>query len=157
MDKAILLTRLTKCEDENNELYQCYKDATKKYFDTEEKKFNQLIKDIKYLSNIQYDFSKLSEGAKSFDITRRDYRELCDMVCMIIGDSISDLCNHTRNGIITSPSKFEDYCPFYSNDLVVYGNSDNKVFLYEGKKYYLIETKVEETPYYTIHCSSIEI
>lgn len=157
MDKAILLTRLTKYEDTNNPLYQCYIDATQKTFDTEEKKFTQLINDIKYLTEIQYDFSLLSKGADIFDITRRDYRELCDMVCMIIGDSISDLCNHTRNGIITVPSRFEDYCPFYSNDIVVYGNSDNKVFMYEGKKYYLIETKLEETPYYTIKCSSIEL
>ena len=156
MDKAILLTRLTKCEDENNELYQCYKDAIQKYFDTEEKKFTQLIKDIKYLSNIQYDFSKLSEGAKSFSITRRDYRELCDMVCILIGDSLTELCKYTKDGIVTAPTKFEDYCPFYSTSLVVYGSNIHDTVKYEGKTYKVLDTKLEQSQYYSIYCSTLD-
>lgn len=155
MDKAILLTKLNKCNDESNIVYACYINATVKSFDNDIMAFNQHIKDIKILNAIQYDFTILSEEARKMELTRRDYRELCDAVCMIIGDRINELCKHSREPIITEPTHFEDYCPFANAEKVVYGNVPVN-FKYFGEYYKVIDTKLEESPYYTIYCSEIE-
>lgn len=155
MDKAVLLTKLTRCEDESNIVYACYINATSKSFENDIMAFEQHIKDIKVLTAIQYDFTILSEEAAKMEITRRDYRELCDAVCMIIGDRIDEICRHSREPIVTKPSQFEDYCPFSHADKVVYGNVDDK-FRFFGEMYKVVDAKLEESPYYTIWCSEIE-
>lgn len=155
MDKAILLTKLNKCEDESNIVYACYINATSKSFENDIIAFEQHIKDIKVLNAIQYDFTILSEEASKMELTRRDYRELCDAVCMIIGDRINELCKYSKEPIITKPSQFEDYCPFPNEDKVVYGSVNNS-FRFFGETYIVVNTKLEETPYYTIWCNEID-
>ena len=156
MDKAILLTKLSQCEDETNFLYLSYLDATQTEFESETKKFETLISELKTLSELQYNFNELSTKAQEFGISRRDYRELCDMVCIIIGDSITELCKYTKDGIVTVPTKFEDYCPFYSTSLVVYGSNIHDTVKYEGKIYKVLDTKLEQSQYYSIYCSTLD-
>lgn len=155
MDKALLITKLNKCEDTNNVLYNCYSNAFQNNYESLSEEFDQHIADLKTISEIMYDFDSLTTESAKFGISRRDYRELCDMVCTIIGDRINEICKQSKEPIITKPSKFEDYCPFTSDDMVVYGNID-RLFKYDGEIYRVVESKLEETPYYIVYCNSIE-
>ena len=154
---AILLNKVIKCEQPDNFLYQCYLDTNKKLYDTEN--FNNLINDLKILCEMQYDFSLLSSESKKFNVNRRDYKAMCEMICVLIGDAIKDICNHSREPIITSPTNFEDYCHFKSAELVLYGNSnlEDSIITYDGKKYKVVDSQVEQTPYYMIYCNLLEL
>ena len=119
MDKAILLTKLNNYENTDFELYKYYLDATSKLYTSEKVEFETCMNDIKILTNKQYDFDWLTENSKIFECNRREFKALCDDVCVILGNRINELCKHTREPIITKPSKFEDYCPFETESLVV--------------------------------------
>lgn len=161
MNSAILLTKLGAYEDTSFELYKYYVDATSKSFIDPVTEFNTCIEDIKKLTNYQYDFAWLSENASKFEVNRRDFKTLCDDVCVLLGNRVQELCKHTRSYIVTKPSKYEDYCPFSSETLVAYGNpntikSSNYVS-YDGNKYSIIDCKLEESPYYIVYCSTFNL
>ena len=154
MSNPTLLRDLIEQEDTNNILYKCYNDSIIEYENIEDK-FHILIEDIKQLSELQYDFKLLTSTAKKFNVSRRDCRDLCDMICEILGDDITSLCR--QNSIVVSPSKYEDYCPYSNESLVLYGNADKNYIKYDGKIYGIVDTKLEETPYYTIYCSLLDM
>lgn len=133
MTNPTLLNMLIKNECIDIMAYRCYKDTLIEYANDIDK-FNLLIADIKLLSDIQYDFQTLSIESKKLNITRRDYRELCDMICIIIGDVINEM-NKYNQLIVTRPSQFEDYCPFPHEDLVAYGKVNDTTFNYDGNTY----------------------
>jgi len=158
MNNAILLTKLNNYDDTSFELYQYYINATSKSFSDPAQEFSTCIENIKRLTSCQYDFGWLSENAKQFGVNRRDFKALCDDVCVLLGNRIQELCEHTREYIVTKPSKYEDYCPFPSEALVAYGNPKNialpNIVNCDGSKYTLIDSKLEESPYYIVYCSS---
>lgn len=156
MDNAILLTKLNNYENKDFELYKYYINATSFNFINETIEFNVCMQSLKELIEKQYDFEWLAENAKIFEVSRRDFRSLCDDVCILLGNRIEELCKYTKVPIYTKPSKFEDYCPFANEIMVVYGNFNNYVTI-EGKHYIIIDTKLESTPYYNIYCNIIEL
>lgn len=155
MNNAILLIQLSNLNDDSFELFNYYKIGTTKVFEDEIATFNACVNALKNLINLQYDFEWLTINAKKFETTRRDFRNLCDDVCDLLGNRIEELCKHTRKPIITKPTKFEDYCPFPSDSLVVYGNQISNISI-DGKLYKIVNTKIESTPYYTIYCNQID-
>lgn len=157
MDKAILLTKLATFNDNNFEPYRYYLDATSTVFEDEKDEFDTCIEDLKKLVDYQYDFAWLSENASIMECNRREFKALCDDVCVLLGNRIDELCKHTRNPIFTTPSKFEDYCPFTNEAYVVYGNNNENTIKHDGKVYRVIETKLESTPYYNIYVSQLDI
>lgn len=160
MDKAVLLTKLNNCNDKTFELYDYYLNATSKSFSDASEEFNVCIKNIKTLTDNQYDFSWLSENSERFGVNRREYKSLCDDVCSLLGNRIQELCCHTRDYIIVKPSNYEDYCPFSRESLVAYGNPNiikRNGFNYDGKTHNIICSKIEESPYYTIFCSTFDL
>lgn len=154
MNIVILLNKLNTCEDQNLELYQHYLNAVYNRHDNLVDEFNACIDSIKYLTNKQYDFNWLSENSKIFNVTRRDFRELCDSVCVLLGNKLNDIGKQTREPIITEPTRYEDYCPYNNEKLVLYGNYDGPIRI-DGKLYNKIDTKLESTPYYNINCSML--
>ena len=154
MNIVILLNKLNTCEDQNLELYQHYLNAVYNRHDNLVDEFNACIDSIKYLTNKQYDFNWLSENSKIFNVTRRDFRELCDSVCVLLGNKINDIGKQTKEPIITKPTRYEDYCPYNNENLVLYGNYDGPIRI-DGKLYNKIDTKLESTPYYNIYCSML--
>ena len=160
MNNAILLTKLSKMDDLSFELYTYYIDATSKSFLDEITEFNTCINDLKKLTECQYDFAWLSKNASKFEVNRRDFKSLCDDVCMLLGNRIEELCKHNKTPIVTKPTKYEDYCPFASEELVAYGripySHGNNNIIFDGNSYNIIDTKLEISPYYTIYCNLIE-
>lgn len=156
MDKAVLLTKLSGYNDRSFELYEHYLNATSKSFVDEKEEFDTCISSIKKLTEKQYDFGWLSENAAEFECNRRDFKALCDDVCVLLGNRIDELCKHTRNPIVTKPTKFEDYCPFTSETLVAYGSNVTEVRV-DGKVCRVVDTKLESTPYYNIYVSQLDI
>lgn len=157
MDSAVLLKKLIDSNNEEMSLYRAYKDAIDNSYATPEEAFNQCIYDLKMMSQAQYDFGWLTREARLFEVTRRDYRELCDMVCAMLGDKINDLCYQP---IYVKPSNFEDYCPFGGTDIVMYckhpfsvgdgvSNSDKEMYTIE-------DVKLEKSPYYEIFIHKLE-
>jgi hypothetical protein len=155
MDQAVLLNKLMNCKDESIELYRFYLYALDMSLEPVDM-FNKCINAIKYLVDKQYDFQWIFVNAKQFNVTRKDFKDLCDDVCMILGDRINEICKYSKFPIITKPTNFENYCPFNSDTLVVYGEFTEPV-KYEGKIIRTIETKTEKTPYYCIHCTSLDL
>ena len=157
MDTAILLTKLSQLNNLEFDLYNYYVDATIRSFENSTEEFNTCIKDLKELVGKQYDFSWLTENATEFGCNRREFKQLCDDVCTLLGNRIDEVCRHTRTPIITKPTKFEDYCPVSTESLVAYGNFSHERILIDGKPYNIIDTKLENTPYYSIYVKTIEL
>lgn len=156
MDNAVLLTKLSNYDDVSFDLFNYYVNATSKTFADNIEEFNTCIENIKKLTELQYDFSWLSENANEFGCNRRDFKTLCDDVCSLLGNRINELCKHTKTPIVTKPSNFEDYCPYSKEMLVAYGSSITSVRV-DGKLCKIIETKLESTPYYNIYISQLDL
>ena len=156
MTDAILLNKLiTDFNNDDNFLFQCYKHSLSESGFTES--FNQCISDLKALSNLSYDFKQLTNYATSMNITRRDIRQLCEILSSILGETITQLCNQNRELIITTPSRFEDFCPYPKAELVLYSTSISDIPIkYDSYMYKIIESKPENTPYYYIYCHLLE-
>lgn len=152
---VVLLTKLSNLSDQSYELFNYYLIATNKTFSDEVEEFETCIKSLAELSDRQYDFAWLTENAKRLEASRRDFRDLCEAVCVLIGNRIDELCKYSRVPIITKPTKFEGACPFGSEALVAYGNVEGSVKV-DGVTCKIIETKIESTPYYNIKCSMID-
>lgn len=161
MTEAILLNRLI--NEHNNEdsfLYQCYKHSQITIVDSI-RAFDQCVSDLKDLSDLSYDFNALSEYSKSHGFTRRDIRQLCEALSSILGEAITELCSQGDGYIITTPTCFEDFCPFPKAELVLYGVKEKTVAVgktvnYNGYTYEVVETRPENTPYYFIYCHLLE-
>lgn len=154
----ILLTKLSKYDDKSFELFHFYLNATSSISEDSTEDFNVCIDNLKYLTNKQYDFKWLSENAAAFGVNRRDFKSLCDDVCVLLGYKIEEICKYSKEHIITRPTRFEDYCPFNDGDLVEYGykiDIDDNI-KYNGDRYRVIDKKLESTPYYNIYCSLLE-
>ena len=157
MDKAVLLTKLSNYDDTSFELFQYYLNATSKSFVDEKEEFDTCISSITRLTEKQYDFRWLSENASKFECNRRDFKALCDDVCVLLGNRINEICRRDNDRpIITIPSKFEDYCPFVNESLVAYGNCTDAIRI-DGKLCKIIDTKLENTPYYSIYVHSLDL
>lgn len=156
MTDAILLNKLiTEFNDSDNYLFQCYKDSLSESNVIES--FNQCITDLKVLSNLSYDFAELTNYATKMNITRRDVRQLCEILSSILGETITQLCNQNREFIVTTPSQFEDFCPYPKAELVLYSTSMSDIPIkYNGYMYEIVESKPENTPYYYIYCHLLE-
>lgn len=148
LDPAILMQKLYNIENEDSVILKAYKDTI------QSTELDILIDDIKKMTDVQYDFKFLTREKEYFSINRHDTRELCDMVCKLLGNRIEEIC---IKPIISKPSRYEDYCPFSSEDLIVYSVKplDNTLIMYEGRSYNILDTKHETTPYYSLYCSSI--
>lgn len=157
MDAAILLKRLIDSENTDTTIYKAYKNAIDNSYQSPNEEFTKCIEGLKILSQTQYDFKVLANESKLFDLSRRDYRELCDMICFMLGDKIKDLC---IKPIFTKPTQFEDYCPFVKNDIVIYSikplTPGFRIVNDDKETYHIIDSKLETTPYYEIYCHSIE-
>lgn len=154
--EVVLLTKLSTMDDRSYELFDYYVIATSQTFENEVEEFNTCIKCLQKLSDNQYDFAWLTENAKQLDASRRDFRNLCDNVCVLLGNRIEELCKHTRAPIVTAPANFDGACPFGSEQLVAYGNVDTTVRV-DGVLCKVVDTKIESTPYYNIKCSMIDM
>ena len=158
MENAILLTKLYNYNDKSLELYKYYDEAINRTH-SEVDDFNTCMNNLKTLVDKQYDFEWLTVNAQTFGVTRRDFRELCDSVCFIIGNAIEEICKYIKSPIIAAPSRLDEHCPFPTNDLVAYGNSNLERYQYiivDGKSHRVVETKVEQTPYYRIYCINFD-
>lgn len=157
MTDALLLNKLiNEYNDKNSFLFQCYKHSQleKNLVDA----FNQCISDLKALSELSYNFEALTKYSKQYNITRRDVRQLCEVLSSILGEAITQFCSQDRERIITKPSCFEDFCPYPKAELVVYSidNKVNSIVKYDGNIYEVIESRAENTPYYFIYCYLLE-
>ena len=107
--------------------------------------------------DIEKEYFYLDSNAKIFEVNRRDFKNLCDDVCILLGNRLEELCKYSRIPVIVKPSKYDDYCPMNSENLVVYGNHrEGERFSYDGKRYVIVDTKLESCPYYNIYCNSFE-
>lgn len=155
MEVVVLLDKLNSYNDESFELYRYYKIATTTDYSVES--FNNCINSLKDLVNKQYDFKNyIMPNATMFGCNRRDFTQLIDAVCTLLGNKIDEISKCSRIPIITSPSNFEDYCPFPSEDLVLYGKTNCYSVYHDGKQYRVIESKLESTPYYNIYCNTLD-
>lgn len=160
MNDGLLLNKLlTECNDENSFLYQCYIHSFATSNITES--FNKCVDDLKALSDLSYDFRKLSNYAAKYDMTRRDVRQLCEILSTILGETVNELCSNDREFIITKPTCFEDFCPYpkaeivlYNNDYVLLGN--HEIIKHDGYQYEIIDSRAEDTPYYYTRCYLLE-
>ena len=153
MDESILIKTLTEYTENDLYIKQVY-NRLGNINDSAGYEFNQYIKDLTSLSEKQYDFQWLTDEAGKLDITRRDFRNLCDKVCELIGYYIDELVS--SNIVITNGSGFEEYCPFTKHDLVWYTKHPLDIdteIIYDGKTYTTVNCKKEKTPYYDIYVS----
>ena len=67
MTSPVLLTKLSKFNNTDFELFSMYSNATSKSFETAADEFNTCIDNIKYLTEKQYDFSWITENDKIFE------------------------------------------------------------------------------------------
>ena len=118
--------------------------------------FEQVLSCLKKAIEKTYDFEFLSNEAILLQTNRREIVALLNVFAEMLGNKIEALCDVEY--IFTSPSKFEDYCPFPSNDLVLYTNRpvDTQIVIYDGDRYNILSKKLEDTPYYKIWCYELE-
>lgn len=117
--------------------------------------FTQLVQQIKYCLEKSYDFKYLSEEGAKLNVSRRDVRSLLDVFAEMLGNKIEELADHEY--LFVPPTKLEDYCPYPSEVLVLYTNKPlDNLPMYDGYKWDIIDTRLEETPYYSIYCSQID-
>lgn len=159
MESAVALKKLIDSNNEELSLFKAYKNAISSNFNSPSEAFTQCIKDLITISDAQYDFDWLTKEAKVLEINRRDFRNLCDDVCIMLGDKLQELC---IKEVITKPSKFEDYCPFSSEDIVMYttkpvDTTRSSTIFHDGNKYNLIDCKLESTPYYNLYVTKLEL
>ena len=76
MTSPVLLTKLSKFNNTDFELFNMYCNATSKSFETVADEFNTCIDNIKYLTEKQYDFSWITENAKTFEVNRGDFKNV---------------------------------------------------------------------------------
>ncbi len=159
MNIGILLNNLIIEKREDSILYNAYsKTLVDVDNDRAGEKFTDCIDGIKSLTEISYDYSKLTEEAKKLGISRRDCKHLCDSICFILGNAISELCE--TNNIFVKSSNLEDYCP-YPNKFVMYTikpvdvNVTGKI-TYDNNIYNTVACSVEKSPYYEIWATLLE-
>ena len=129
------------------EIYSCIKN---------DNSFEHLLSCLKKTIDKTYDFKFLSNEAAVLQANRREIAKLLDVFAEMLGNNIEQLCN--AEYVFTAPSKFEDYCPFPSNDLVLYTNRpvDTQIVIHDGDRYNILSKKLEDTPYYKIWCYELE-
>ena len=117
--------------------------------------FEQLVYWLKYSLEKSYDFAYLSDEGAKLNVSRRDVRSLLDIFAEMLGNKIEELAD--KEYLFVAPTKMEDYCPFPSEALVLYTNRPlDRVPMFDGYRWNIIQTKLEETPYYHMTCSQIE-
>lgn len=148
--ESILLQKfITDDIDESSELRRVYIVIQK---DTG---FDLLVQYLKYCIDKSYDFEYLSKESAKLKVNRRDIRGLLDIFAEMLGNKIEELAN--KEYLFVAPTKLEDYCPFSSEALVLYTNRPlDRIPMFDGYKWNIVSTKLEETPYYHINCSQIE-
>lgn len=155
-----LLSELQDYSHKNPDFSLCkiYKYLNKS-FKSNDLAFTVYIKCIMALLDYQYDFKWLSLAAKTLSNSsntykRNDIQILCDDLCQLFGENIDDLCANQE--ILVAPSKFEKYCPFSNDSVVIYSNKPiTHSCIIDGIKYVISDSKAEKTPYYNIVCHSI--
>lgn len=161
LNNAVVLKRLIESKNEDLSAYKGYLIAISGYQNSSrEDSFNQCINSLKILTDLQYDFEKLTNESQKLSVSRRDYRNLCDQICQMIGDKIQDLCIMP---LYSKATNYENACPFSSDSFLMYTKKpvdlslSSNIITYDGNLYKIIETKREETPYYTIYGTLLEL
>lgn len=151
MEIATIMKTLIECENKDSKIIQAYKNSLNGT------SLDTLFSDLKDVTGIQYDWSMINQEKEYLNVNRRDIIHICDTVAKLLGDRIEEICVVATT---SKPSQFEDYCPFKSDDLVVYSKKpiDTTVITqvkYDGDLYETVECKPENTPYYNIYCTSL--
>jgi hypothetical protein len=157
MESIELLKKYMNETNKDTILHKCYADSMRENYSTPEEAFKICVDDIKLMSTVLYDFQVIKTEAKSFNISRPDYRELGEHVCKLLGKKVTEVCYQT---IFVEPSNFEDYCPFGGKEIVMYcvrPYDAGKIIISSDRDTYKIETvRPEITPYYEIYIHKIE-
>lgn len=159
MDKSLLIKRLVERADANKKLTEAYNLSISNADVEPSDLFNKCIRFIKEISDLSYDFEYLKTEAPKLDLTRKDFRSLCDTLCEYLGDTIKDLCE--KKPVFTKPSRFEG-CPISTDEIVMYTNKPFDVNLhttvkYDGDNYKTVKCYLEKTPYYEIYLTIVEL
>ena len=161
LDDAVVLKRLIESKNEELSAYKGYLiSISSEPNSSREASFKQCIDSLKALTDVQYNFQVLTDEAQKLKVSRRDYRNLCDNICQMLGDKIQELCIVP---VYSQATNYENACPYSSNSFIMYTTkpvdialSSNRI-IYDGNLYKMIETKREETPYYTIYGTLLEL
>ncbi len=159
MDKSLLIKRLVERADANKKLTEAYNLSISNADVEPSDLFNKCIRFIKEISDLSYDFEYLKAEAPKLDLTRKDFRSLCDTLCEYLGDTVKDLCE--KKPVFTKPSRFEG-CPISTDEIVMYTNKPFDVNLhtrvtYDGDNYKTVKCYLEKTPYYEIYLTILEL
>ena len=159
MDKSLLIKRLVERADANKKLTEAYNLSISNADVEPSDLFNKCIRFIKEISDLSYDFEYLKAEAPKLDLTRKDFRSLCDTLCEYLGDTVKDLCE--KKPVFTTPSRFEG-CPISTDEIVMYTTKPFDVNLhpkvrFDGDEYKTIKCYLEKTPYYEIYLTIIEL
>ena len=118
--------------------------------------FETIIDKLKETLDYEYDFSFLTLESKKLNTNRKELKNLLEILAEMLGDKIKDIGEKVN---ITTPSRFEDYCPFPRENKVLYTNRRFEIgdlIQYDGNTYTIIDKKLESTPYYEIYCYRFE-
>jgi hypothetical protein len=158
MEKSLLIKRLIEREDANKKLTEAYNLSISYEGLDPADVFTRCAKFIKEISDLSYDFEYLTNEAPKLDLSRKDFRCLCDTICEYLGDTIKTLC---INPVFTSPSRLEG-CPINTNDLVMYTTKPfdvnaHQVVEFDKDKYKTIRCFAEKTSYYEIYLTILDL
>lgn len=158
MDKSLLIKRLAERKDVNKKLTDAYELSLSYTKLDPAEAFTRCAEFIKEISDLSYDFAYLKEEAPKLDLTRKDFRCLCDTICEYLGDSIESIC---VSPVFTNPSRLEG-CPVTVNELVMYTTKPFDVNLhstisFDKETYKTIKCFNEKTPYYDIYLTMLEL
>jgi hypothetical protein len=153
MDRAVAYNKAIQSYNNDSIFVQIYND-TLYNFDNPSDALKTYMNDLDILDAGMYDTTWTIAEAGKISFKRRDFLSACDVLCDILAQNITDLCKHQY--IVMPPQRHtpnnEQTCPFPRESLVAYGNVTD-IIKYEGKTYKIIDTKLEETAYYTIKVS----
>ena len=158
MDKSLLIKRLVERADANKKLTEADNLSISNADVEPSDLFNKCTRFIKEISDLSYDFEYLKAEAPKLELTRKDFRCLCDTICEYLGDTVEALC---IKPVFTTPSRLEG-CPISTDEIVMYTKKPFDVNLhttvtYDGDNYKTVKCYLEKTPYYEIYLTIVEL
>ena len=126
--------------------------------DPDKESFDRNIQCLKEILEKMYDFEWLNQVAIELNYKRKQLFSFCEEYAQKYGDNIMDICSH-KEVILTTPTKFGEYCPFPTEQKVIYSNKPQQVgdiVSVNNNSYQIRASRAETTPYYEIFCSLLE-
>lgn len=162
MNNPVLFSKLVNYDNESFPLFKIYIDATSRTFENSIVEFETCAKDLMELANLQYDFEWLAEQAETFETTRREFKFLCDDVCILLGNRLVEACRHSSQPIVTTVKIDLDKPTATSTDLVMYGitSTPPSYIWYDGDYYNVLNTRLDENSkfnYYQLFISELDL